>query len=300
MFLRFKTRLCQVSLAQLVEFSATAAIATMTELPPLCAPKTGQIPRTFQVMRCQNSPNAPNSHPLFFLLLFCIIAATPCSPPVILLISSGAGLLLWDSPTRTVILGQDYNHEWSDFGGKRDKTDRDAWHTASREAHEESLGVLSGHVVSRHKVIAQVSAVDHGVMKSTFASICLACCWIARPSCSSLHLRPLLFCGVAASRPSSFDSSWKVRAGSYECFLVDTTGSKICRCCCCFIFTAPFHHFVSFAAWFSRRLLLLNTFRSFAGSSTIWPKRQPLEASASKSLKCFASLSTILLLVSVG
>jgi len=163
--LRFIIFLCQVSLAQLVAFSATAATATMTELPPLRAPQTGQIQRTFQVMRCHNSPNAPIPLPLFFLLLFYAITATPCSPPVPF-ISSGAGLLLWDSPTRTVILGQDFNQEWSDFGGKRDKTDRDAWHTASREAHEESLGVLSGHVVGRHKVIAQVSAVDHGVRKS--------------------------------------------------------------------------------------------------------------------------------------
>jgi hypothetical protein len=195
-FLRFKSFLYQVSLEQLVAFSATAATATMTELPPLRAPQTGQILRTFQVMRCQNSPNAPNPHHLFFLLLFYTITATPCSPPVVPLISSGAGLLLWDSPTRTVILGQDFNHEWSDFGGKRDKTDRDAWHTASREAHEESLGVLTGHVVSRHKVIAQVSAVDHGVRKSTFASIRLACC-----DCTPLlHVvalvpAPLLWCG---------------------------------------------------------------------------------------------------------
>jgi len=56
LFLRFIIFLCQVSLAQLVAFSATAATATMTELPPLRAPQTGQIQRTFQVMRCHNSP----------------------------------------------------------------------------------------------------------------------------------------------------------------------------------------------------------------------------------------------------
>ncbi len=89
--------------------------------------------------------------------MFRIITATPCSP-LIPVNSSGAGLLLWDYPTRTVILGQDFNHEWSDFGGKRDKTDRDAWHTASREAHEESLGVLNGQIVNKQKVIAQVSS----------------------------------------------------------------------------------------------------------------------------------------------
>ncbi len=69
---------------------------------------------------------------------------------------SGAGLLLWDPPSRTVVLGCDFNKEWSDFGGKRDKPDRDSWHTASREAAEESLGVLNAHIVSRQRVVAEV------------------------------------------------------------------------------------------------------------------------------------------------
>lgn len=70
---------------------------------------------------------------------------------------AGAGILLWDAPTRTVVLGQDYNQEWSDFGGKRDSSDRDSWHTASREAREESLKILDSTILSRHNVIAEVS-----------------------------------------------------------------------------------------------------------------------------------------------
>ena len=88
---------------------------------------------------------------------------------------SGAGILLWDSPSQTVILGCDFNREWSDFGGKRDATDRDAWHTASREAVEESLGVLDGRIVNQSRVMGEV------------------------------------------------------RAGTYVCYLVDTSGTRICR-----------------------------------------------------------------------
>lgn len=88
---------------------------------------------------------------------------------------SGAGLLLWDAHSKTVILGKDFNQEWSDFGGKRDQTDHDAWFTASREAAEESLGVLNGSIVNKQRVIAEV------------------------------------------------------RAGTYVCYLIDTTGTKICK-----------------------------------------------------------------------
>jgi hypothetical protein len=45
------------------------------------------------------------------------------------------------------------------FGGKRDKMDRDARHSATREASEESLGVFHGHLANKRKVLAEVRAV---------------------------------------------------------------------------------------------------------------------------------------------
>jgi hypothetical protein len=45
------------------------------------------------------------------------------------------------------------------FGGKRDKMDRDARHSATREALEESLGVFHGHLANKRKVLAEVRAV---------------------------------------------------------------------------------------------------------------------------------------------
>ncbi len=96
--------------------------------------------------------------------------------------SAGAGLLLWDSPSRTVILGHDFNKEWSDLGGKRDKGDRDAWHTASREASEESLGVLDRHVMNKQKVLTEVRAVTAmalaSAMQESIAAMCttFTCC----------------------------------------------------------------------------------------------------------------------------
>jgi hypothetical protein len=90
--------------------------------------------------------------------------------PCLLSSFAGAGLLLWDPPSKTVILGCDFNKEWSDFGGKRDKTDRDAWHTASREAVEESLGVLHGGTVKKQKVVAEVRAV---ILAASAAPTCV-------------------------------------------------------------------------------------------------------------------------------
>lgn len=38
-------------------------------------------------------------------------------------------------------------------------------------------------------------------------------------------------CGLSAALLTL--DLWQVRAGSYVCFLVDTSGTKICRCCSC-------------------------------------------------------------------
>lgn len=84
------------------------------------------------------------------------LLSNPSTPPLPHPHPLGAGLLLWDAHSKTVILGKDFNQEWSDFGGKRDQTDRDAWFTASREAAEESLGVLNGSIVNKQRVIAEV------------------------------------------------------------------------------------------------------------------------------------------------
>ena len=101
-----------------------------------------------------------NRHPFSPPLLPANAPLTPLLPPFLaVFVSPGAGLLLWDAPSQTVILGRDFNKEWSDFGGKRDKPDRDAWHTASREAAEESLGVLNAQIVNKQRVIAEVRAV---------------------------------------------------------------------------------------------------------------------------------------------
>jgi hypothetical protein len=145
------------------------------------------------------------------LFSFGILSNSWNPPPPSLFFSlfflSGAGLLLWDAHSKTVILGKDFNQEWSDFGGKRDQTDHDAWFTASREAAEESLGVLNGSIVNKQRVIAEV--------RFTIVSVLVVVAIV----------QMLISRRIAATKFKRL----QVRAGTYVCYLIDTTGTKICK-----------------------------------------------------------------------
>jgi hypothetical protein len=141
----------------------------------------------------------------------CPTLLTPHPPPFFSPLSlsflSGAGLLLWDANCNTLVLGRDFKREWSDFGGRRDQTDRDAWCTASREAAEESLGVLNGSIVNEQGVIAEV----RHIISMLLVVVAILQMLVSKRTAETKFKR------------------LQVRARSYVCYLIDTTGTRICK-----------------------------------------------------------------------
>jgi len=87
------------------------------------------------------------------------------------MIAAGILPITWIDGRLFFLLGQDMSLTWSDFAGKREKSDKDLVHTAVREFFEESYGVLCDPKIMRTR-IQHASIRLHGRTQNNHLYVC--------------------------------------------------------------------------------------------------------------------------------
>jgi len=87
------------------------------------------------------------------------------------MIAAGVLPVTWINGRMFFLIGQDTSLTWSDFGGKREKSDKDMVHTAAREFFEETYGVLFDQKTMRSR-IQNASIELHGRTQNNHLYIC--------------------------------------------------------------------------------------------------------------------------------